>query len=509
MSSWTEKIENKRRARENAIPEAWRVPAHVLDALKKPVEDHNNNVIELELIRKSGILSDTELKITEDLEFEELLSALALGKLTSVDVVTAFSKRAAVAQQLVNCLTEIYFDEAIEQAKRLDELHSLGRLAGPLHGLPISLKDSFQVTGSHATLGVVSYLDHTSEFNSPLVDILLELGAVIYVKTNVPQTLATVDTDNNIFGRTLNTWNTKLGAGGSSGGEGALAALHGSPLGVGTDVGGSIRIPSLCCGTYSFKPTENRIPYGGQKDCLQPGMDFILAFAGPLGHSVQSLEFFMKAVIGSHPARLDSTVHNVPWRSLAGQQKAALRVGVLPEDPRFPLHPTMKRALSEAARKLQAHGNTLISLENHNCHVANATETAWKLFGIDDAAYRHVQAGQEDLVPSVKYTHGQARNLGYQFIPYLSQKDRLAQLAVLRSKRALIADDWREIWFDNKLDLVLCPSAQSTAVVHDRFGLPAYTALTNILNVNKVYTILDEPITLGSIDNALKGVSGI
>lgn len=90
----------------------------------------------------------------------------------------------------MNCLTETYFDKAIERAKQLDELRSQGSIVGPLHGLPISLKDSFQVKSSQATLGVVSYLDHISQKNSSLVDMLLSLGAVIYVKTNVPQTLA-------------------------------------------------------------------------------------------------------------------------------------------------------------------------------------------------------------------------------------------------------------------------------------------------------------------------------
>lgn len=136
-------------------------------------------------------------------------------------------------------------------------MREAGQLAGPLHGLPISLKDSFQVAGSPATLGLVGYLDHISQTNSSLVDLLLSQGAVVYCKTNVPQTLMasctilhtafpvqvanslqTTDSHNNVFGRTLNPLNTSLTAGGSSGGEGALVAMRGSPLGVGTDVGG-------------------------------------------------------------------------------------------------------------------------------------------------------------------------------------------------------------------------------------------------------------------------------
>ncbi|KAK6826950.1 hypothetical protein RU639_004614 [Aspergillus parasiticus] len=268
-----------------------------------------------------------------------------------------------------------------------------------------------------------------SERNSHLVDVLLSLGAIVYVETNVPQTLATVDSDNNIFGRTVNPWNTMLGAGGSSGGEGALVALYGSPLGVGTDVGGSIRIPSLCCGTYGFKPTASRVP-----------------------------------------------------RDLPDPPETQLRIDVLPEDPRFPLHPTVKHTMNEAVRRLRAQCHTIIPLDVQKCYIADATETAWEFFMINDAAYKHVAAGEEPLVPSVICTHEIARNLEYRFIPDVNDRDRLSQLAVFRTMRALIIDGWGRIWVDHKLDLVLAPSAQSTAVKHDKVGLPAYTTLTNVLD---------------------------
>lgn len=103
-----------------------------------------------------------------------------------------------------------------------------------------------------------------ADFNSPLVDILLDNGAVLYVKTNIPQTLMTADSENNVFGRVLNPNKLTLTAGGSSGGEGALVGMRGSILGVGTDIGGSIRIPAFCCGTYGFKPSTDRVPFGGQ-----------------------------------------------------------------------------------------------------------------------------------------------------------------------------------------------------------------------------------------------------
>lgn len=234
QSSWQQIVAQKRQSGDAAIPKEWKLPSSILDSLAFPLDKHPNKLIELDIPRKSGLLTDRELNVTENYTVSELLAKLASGEFTALEVTTAFSKRAAIAQQLTSCLTETFFDQAIERAKYLDQCRSEGKLLGPLHGLPVSLKDSFQVAGTEASIGYVSFLGKKSTTNSPLVDILLDLGAVLYVKTNIPQTLMTADSDNNVFGRTLNPHNTALTAGGSSGGEGALVAFRGSILGVGT-----------------------------------------------------------------------------------------------------------------------------------------------------------------------------------------------------------------------------------------------------------------------------------
>lgn len=207
---------------------------------------------------KCGILTRNELDIT-DHDATSLLAALASKKWSSEAVTIAFCKRAAIAHQLTNCLTEIFFRDGIARAKMLDEyLRRHGKPYGPLHGLPISIKDSFKVEGYDSSLGVASLCDKPAEANSALVDLLLSLGAVLYCKTNIPQTLSSLDSHNNIFGRTLNPINRSLTAGGSSGGEGALVAMKGSPLGIGTDVGGSIRVPAMCNGLFGIKPSHGR-----------------------------------------------------------------------------------------------------------------------------------------------------------------------------------------------------------------------------------------------------------
>ncbi|KFY13774.1 hypothetical protein V492_03042, partial [Pseudogymnoascus sp. VKM F-4246] len=249
--TWQSIGAKKRAEQDRAIPSEWKLkslpPTSQLDVRSIP--------------STCGILTADEISITEDHDAYSLLNGLHGQSLTALEVTTAFCKRAAIAHQLTTCLTEIFFDRALARAKELDDyMDRHGRAVGPLHGLPISLKDTFNIAGLDTSLGIAAMAFHPAPANCPLVDILLNAGAVLYVKTNIPQTLMALDSINNVFGRVLNPANRALTAGGSSGGEGALLALRGSPLGVGTDIGGSIRVPAMCNGLYGFKPSSGRIP---------------------------------------------------------------------------------------------------------------------------------------------------------------------------------------------------------------------------------------------------------
>ena len=227
--TWQSIAVRKQEQRASCIPKEWLLPS--------PVDETRHNV--LDVPRECGILSEDDLQITEQFDATALLSGLSNGFLRSVDVVTAFCKRAAIAQQVTNCLSEMFFQDAAVRAKQLDDYFAkTGKPMGPLHGLPISLKDTFRIRGYDSSLGIAAFCFKPATTNSPLVDLLLSLGAVLYCKTNVPQTMMALDSHNNVFGRTMNPANRQLTAGGSSGGEGALIAMRGSILGVGTDVGG-------------------------------------------------------------------------------------------------------------------------------------------------------------------------------------------------------------------------------------------------------------------------------
>ncbi|KAK8108352.1 fatty-acid amide hydrolase [Apiospora sp. TS-2023a] len=461
--SWQEKVAKKRLARQKAIPTAWALPKSVLDSLPALSEFSTTrlDLLAKDIPRLSGILTERELDITESHDVPSLLGGLASGTFTSVEVTLAFSKRAAIAHQLTNCLTETFFSQAEERARYLDDLRSNGRPLGPLHGLPISLKDTYQVEGTQACIGAVALLDKTSTENSALVDLLLDLGAVLYVKTNVSQVLMCVESDNNVFGRTLNPWNTSLTAGGSSGGEGALVAFRGSPLGVGTDLAGSVRIPSLCCGTYGFKPSSRRLPYGRQVMPLNVGIGAIVPSAGALANDMAALQIFMRAVIDANPSSYDATAIDVPWRRINESPRPKLRLGLLPEDPLFPLHPPVRETIKNAVNILKSHGHEVVLLDAADCHVAALNQIGGRLLELDQTPADIIASGVAAAA---------------------AMDDRLEQFGALQNQRAGIAESWQKIWAKHDLDAIVAPSAQSTAMEHDQHGWPAYSMFLNVLD---------------------------
>ncbi|OOF94627.1 hypothetical protein ASPCADRAFT_397432 [Aspergillus carbonarius ITEM 5010] len=467
---WQDLVAQKRRECQEKIPTEWTLST---DLLVVPPR-----LLEYDFPHRSGLLSEIELELTENFSATQLLAKLASGQVSSLAVTTAFCKRAAIAQQV-----------ALDRARFLDTyLAREGKPIGPLHGLPISIKDSFCVKGVQSTIGYVSFLNHPPETkNSPLVEMLLQLGAVLYVKTNLPQTAMTADSENNIFGRTLNPHNTSLTAGGSSGGEGALIAFRGSILGVGTDVAGSIRIPSLCCGIYGFKPTADRVPYGGQARGSMKGLPGLTAAAGPLAHSIEDLQLFMKVAVGDGQAwEYDETAVGVPWLSdphVTGKRNESLRVGVLSEDRHFPVHPPVKRALERAISALTRDGHRIIRVGNQDkdgLSVAYASRLAYQYFTYGPHVNMdHIAASGEPLVKSVARFDNPLFSGPLPVDKVLEPFQKIEQLHIARQR---VSDAWRQVWVEEKLDVVLAPGAQNTAVGHDTYAWPPYTVIWNLLD---------------------------
>ncbi|KAL6828060.1 amidase signature domain-containing protein [Trichoderma camerunense] len=471
---------DKRLQRSQKIPIAWR-----LDDDKR-----QESINPLDVSITCGILNDTEIDITSKYDATSLLMGIKIGTWSVEQVTIAFCKRAAIAHQMVNCLTEIFFDEAIERARQLDKQRQEsidGKTLPPLFGLPISIKDTFQIQGHDTSTGLACYVNAPAKEHSAIAAMLLDLGAVLYCKTNVPQTVMTGDSDNNVFGRTLNPRNTSMTAGGSTGGEGALLALRGSVLGVGTDIGGSIRVPSICNGIYGMKPSSGVIPHGGTRELTVPGTDGVRSSVGPMATTFQDCALLLKTIMQADTWKYDSNVISLPWRDLKTSKR--LRIGVIEDDGFYTPVPPVRRGLKKAVDKLQQ---------------SNAVEivplTLPKGDGwYDDLLSYYTLMGNE-------YYLEQLNRTGEPLVP---SKTTLQGFFDLNVRRAEVADTYRRFFRDNNLDAILMPPAPHTALPLDTWTTVTSTGLWNYLNYPAVVVPVDAVTDSDSIDDASNAKYGL
>ena len=213
-------------------------------------------------------------------------------------------------------------------------------------------------------------------------------------------------------------------------------------------------------------------------------MKFILSCAGPLSLDLDGIETFFKSIFNAHPALYDSTVLDIPWREVP--TKPILRIGIVPENPTFPLHPPVRRVLAEAVRVLEAQGHTLVPLDVEECQVMLANEIAWNIFSLDHGALGHIQSAGEPPVPSLVHVGKVLEKLKTSVklsLPDLSELDRMGKLAYLNTRRAELREIYRKMWVRHDLDICIAPSAQNTAVAHDMFAIAPYTTFLNCLDV--------------------------
>lgn len=470
---WQDIAARKRAARDALIPAAWKLPKD------PPLFEHGPQNV-LNFPREHGLLNATELHITEGYTIKTLLLALGSRKLSSVEVTTAFCKRAAIAQQLTNCITEPLFESAITRARYLDEfLSKNGRPFGPLHGLPVSVKDTFNIKGVDTTIGLVSLCFKPATSNSPLIDLLLSLGCIILAKTNIPQTLASLDSVNNVFGRCMNPANRLMTAGGSSGGEGVMVAFKGCMIGFGTDVGGSIRVPAMANGVFGFKPSVGRIPYGNQAltSTESAGRLGVQAVAGPLARSMEDIDVVMRTIVPISHMWAEDCLPGTwpPTLSKNGSgTHGAFVVGVLRSDGNCALLPPISKILNEVAAKIRtSKGIEVIELP---------TPPAWtkcqslmsKLMGIDGGSV------MADMIASS----------GEPVVPWMQTRMRvgtpklLREVAELQTRRAAIEREMLDVWNETdvngfkrrKIDAIVCPLAAHPVPEIERYNAVGYTS---------------------------------
>jgi amidase len=440
------------------------------DFFKNPPNDVSN------IPTTCGILTPTEINITENYDAVGLAEAISAGKLSAVEVTTAFSKRAIIAHQLTCCLTQWFMDDAVNRAKELDEyLEKNGKTVGPLHGVPISIKEHMPIAGTYSSQG--SFASTVlNDKDCLLVSMLRDMGAVFYCKTNQPQTIMHLETTSH-YGRTLNPFNICLSAGGSSGGEAALVAMKGSVLGIGTDIGGSIRCPAAFCGVYGYKSTSYTLP---MKDFIAHAFSAelnVLCSTGPFARSLRDMDLFMTTVLGQKPYLQDPKVLPLPWTGLKTEMNKPLRVGIIENDGFIEPQPPVKRAIAWARERLSNPRYSDI-LQVKDFKPYNAAE-AWKKIqrtywpGGGKLAKADIMSTGEPVLPLSDWIWKDAEPHGMLDAEEVND---------LRADRDKFRYDFADSWNEQEVDIVIGPAFVGPACAHDTAFYWTYTSLYNFVD---------------------------
>ena len=414
------------------------------------------------------------------------------GQISALEVTDGRIARIEQQQAQLNALVVRRFDVARQEARAIDARRLRGDTLPPLAGVPITVKEALDVQGLPSTGGLPSRRDHRAEADDPAVTRLRQAGTIVLGKSNVAQALIFIESDNPLYGRSNHPENAERSCGGSSGGEAALVASGGSALGLGTDIGGSLRVPAAFCGIASLKPTAGRLP-DVQRLSMSVGELAIASQVGPLARNTADVEAALRVL-------------NPPQFMLAASASvdvSKLRIGVFEQDGLFAPSPGVRRAVREAAAALRAAGATLVTFTVPD--PAEVQALFYGLLGGDGGVSlkRLLGADKRDVrVVQLMFVAGRSRALRQALAGVAGLAGQHHLPALIRTLGELsVAQYWdlceRQIDYRLRflqamdrsdagpLDLLLSPPVALPAFTHGAtkdLGLPGiYTTLYNVL----------------------------
>jgi fatty acid amide hydrolase len=297
-------------------------------------------------------VSDFYVKYSKEIKKERIIEIISLDlinlavkikkrEITSYEAVLAYCLRASSVGKELNLITFTYFEEALTQSFKADEEIETHIKSGKsieslpaLIGVPVSIKDHITVKGIPNTIGSAALVNNKRDYNSLIVEVIINHGAIPFVSSNIPQGIFNIDSSNSLWGKAQNPWNRSKVVGGSSGGEAGLVASFSSPFGVGSDIGGSIRIPSTFCGVYGFKPSSTRV---SRKGVMTPngtefiGFSVINVSLGPICRTIDDLKLTTSLLLGSF--KDDFYCDNTAFDHTIANEKSKLKIGYLKHLP--------------------------------------------------------------------------------------------------------------------------------------------------------------------------------
>ena len=388
-----------------------------------------------------------------------LADAIQAGELSAIEACDACIERIEQFDGDLNAVCVKLFDQARETARAADAARVAGQSWGPLHGVPVTVKEAYDVAGTPTTWGLSERRDHVATEDADGVRRLREAGAVILGKTNVPPNLMDWQTDNPVYGRTNNPWDRGRTPGGSSGGSAVAMAVGYAYLEAGSDIGGSVRNPAHFCGIAAHKPSFGVVADTGHR-LNEPDEPIDLLVCGPMARYAEDLALAMDVLAGPEPREAPA------WRlELPPPRHGRLsdyRIAVIDEEPVCPISGAVKEAIAQIADVCEQAGATVergvaLPFDSRSAHRTYLTLLRGALAG----AITTAQFDEElELANQAREDDSSYRTL-------------IARAFVQRHRDWLIADaarlSLRKAWnrFFTGYDALLCPIAPTPAWPHD------------------------------------------
>lgn len=409
----------------------------------------------------------------------ELAHGIRTGRFTSVAVTEHFIERIERLNPALNAVVVFRPQQAREQARQADQAVVRGdRPLGALHGVPMTIKETWEIEGWLTTAGHEKLRDYRSPRTAPAVQRLIDAGAIVMGKTNVPEFAGDLQSYNTIYGATNNPWNRALTPGGSSGGAAAALASGMTPLELGSDIGGSIRTPAAYCGVYGLKPTYDLVPVRGHI----PGAAGALAkrdigVAGPLARNLDDIEHALDILAGPDTDRADAWRLNLPQSK--AQSLSDFRVAFWLDDDYCPVEADVREGLETILGLLQAEG----------CHTDTEARPDSVTLPASDDLYYHMLAGvmggglPQAMLEKLKQT-ASADGSDYRIRFARGATQSHAQWLQRDEERAQLQARWAE--FFRRHDLLICPVANALPFPHDH-GQPVTDRVLTINGRSQPY----------------------
>ena len=389
----------------------------------------------------------------------ELAEKIRNKEISSRELTDLYIERIERLDGEVNAVVVRDFDRARAEADRADQALSEGRSLGPLHGVPMTIKEAYNIADLPTTWGLPDFKDNIATEDSESVARFKAAGAIFLGKTNVPLNLADFQSYNEVYGTTGNPWSTDRTPGGSSGGSSAALAAGFGALEAGSDIGGSIRNPAHFCGVYGHKPTWNIVPQQGHS---LPGMlaSPDIAVVGPLARSAEDLALALDVVSGPEPLVESGWKLELPPPRHA--KLSDYRVALWPSDPMAPVAGEVADRVQQLGDRLAALGATVSDSARPAFEVARSHETYLYLLngvmaaGLPEEALAAMEAQVSALDPADQSDNAvMARAAVQKHGEWLRHNNRREALRMA----------WRDFFQD--WDILLCPQMATTAFPHD------------------------------------------